>query len=108
MNAAPVTTGRSRMSSLRRFARHGESGFTLVEIEDLLRLRDSRRTSCAVVRSAAQGKLSAVDAKISDLKAMKRALTVLLASCERNDRDRQCPILEALERAGERPTKSAP
>jgi hypothetical protein len=34
---------------------------------------------------------------------MKRALTVLLASCERNDRNRECPILEALEASDERP-----
>ena len=92
---------------IRFIKRAQDLGFTLVEIEDLLRLRDSRRTSCAVVKSAAQGKIAAVAAKIADLKAMKGALAVLLASCERNDRDRQCPILEALESSGERPTKSA-
>jgi len=32
MNTARVTTGWTGMSSLRRFARHGQSGFTLVEI----------------------------------------------------------------------------
>ena len=90
---------------IRFIKRAQDLGFTLVEIEDLLRLRQSRRASCAVVRSAAQGKMEAVDAKIADLKAMKRALAALLASCERNDRDRQCPILEALDNPNERPTK---
>ena len=69
----------------------------MAKIGELLRLRDSRRASCAVVKSAAQGKMAAVEAKIADLKAIKRTLTVLLASCERNASDRQCPILEALE-----------
>jgi MerR family mercuric resistance operon transcriptional regulator len=77
-------------------------GFTLVEIEDLLRLRDSRRVSCAAVKAAGESKMAAVDAKIADLKAMKRALAVLLASCERNEGNRQCPILEALESPEER------
>ena len=91
---------------IRFIKRAQDLGFTLVEIEDLLRLRDSRRASCAVVKAAAQGKMVAVDAKIADLKAMKRALAVLLASCERNDRDRQCPILEALESPADRPATS--
>ena len=47
--------------------------------------------------------MAAVEAKIADLKAMKRALAVLLASCERNDRDRECPILDALERPSDEP-----
>ena len=82
---------------IRFIKRAQDLGFTLTEIEDLLRLRNNRRASCAVVKSAARGKVAAVDAKIADLKAMKRALAVLLTSCERNDGDRQCPILESLE-----------
>ena len=92
---------------IRFIKRAQELGFTLAEVEDLLRLRDSRRTSCAVVKAAAQGKMAAVEGKIADLKAMQRALTVLLASCERNDRDRQCPILETLESPEEPLTKRA-
>jgi Hg(II)-responsive transcriptional regulator len=89
-----------------RFVKRAQDlGFTLVEIEDLLRLRDSRRASCAAVKAAGEAKMAAVEAKISDLKAMKRALAVLLVSCERNDRDRECPILEALQRPEEHPTK---
>ncbi len=88
---------------IRFIKRSQELGFTLDEIEDLLRLRNNRRSSCAVVKSAGQAKMAAVEAKIADLKAMKRALAVLLASCERNDRDRECPILEALERPSDEP-----
>jgi Hg(II)-responsive transcriptional regulator len=89
-----------------RFVKRAQDlGFTLVEIEDLLRLRDSRRVSCAAVKAAGEAKMAAVDAKIADLKAMKGALAVLLASCERNDGDRQCPILETLENPERRPTR---
>jgi Hg(II)-responsive transcriptional regulator len=90
---------------IRFIKRAQELGFTLDEIEELLRLRNNRRSSCATVKSAGQAKMTSVDAKIASLKAMKRALAVLLASCERNDRDRECPILEALEAPDERPPK---
>lgn len=76
-------------------------GFALDEVEDLLRLRNGRR-NCTEVKTAAQTKVAAVEGKITSLKAMKRALAVLLASYERNDRNRECPTLEALEAPSER------
>lgn len=87
-----------------RFVKRAQNlGFTLDEVEDLLRLRNNRRASCAQVKAAGQTKMDDVEAKIASLQAMKRALAVLLASCERNDRDRACPILEALEASDEQP-----
>jgi MerR family mercuric resistance operon transcriptional regulator len=90
---------------IRFIKRAQELGFTLDEVEDLLRLRNNRRSSCATVKSAGQVKMAAVEAKIASLQAIKRALAVLLASCERNDRERECPILEALEAPDERPPR---
>jgi Hg(II)-responsive transcriptional regulator len=90
---------------IRFIKRAQELGFTLDEIEELLRLRSNRRASCSAVKAAGEAKMTAVDAKIGSLKAMKRALAVLLASCDRNDRDRECPILEALEAPDERPPR---
>ncbi len=87
---------------IRFIKRAQELGFTLDEIEELLRLRDNRRANCAEVKTAGRAKMAAVEEKIASLKAMKRALAVLLASCARNDRDRACPILEALEAPDER------
>lgn len=87
---------------IRFIKRAQDLGFALDEVEDLLRLRNNRRASCAQVKAAGQAKMTSVEAKIAGLQAMKRALAVLLASCERNDRDRQCPILEALEASDER------
>ena len=87
---------------IRFIKRAQDLGFTLDEVEDLLRLRNNRGASCAQVKSAGQAKMTAVEVKIAGLHAMKHALTVLLASCERNDRDRECPILEALEAPEER------
>lgn len=92
---------------IRFIKRAQDLGFTLDEIEELLRLRNTRRASCAELKGAGQAKMAAVDAKIASLKAMKRALAVLLASCERNESDRRCPILEALESPGERSARGA-
>jgi len=85
------------VSLLRFIKRAQELGFTLHEIEELLRLRNNKRATCQEVKTAAASKVVDIDAKIHSLKAMKRALTVLLASCDRNDRDRDCPILESLD-----------
>lgn len=71
-------------------------GFTLEEIEELLLWRSGRGGSCAEVRRAAEAKIAGVDAKIAALKAMRRALTTLVGSCAQN-RERSCPILEALD-----------
>jgi len=77
-------------------------GFTLAEIEELLRLRDDRTAKCEDVRSAALGKLRDIEEKIRSLRAMKRALGVLVKSCNKNAAVRECPILEALDDAARR------
>src|SRR5438105_13068403 len=90
---------------IRFIKRAQELGFTLDEVEELLRLRNNRRSGCGVVKTAGQAKMAAVEAKIASLNAMKRAVAVLLATCERNDRDRECPILEALEGPDDRTSR---
>jgi Hg(II)-responsive transcriptional regulator len=83
-----------------RFIKRAQDlGFTLAEIEELLLLRSDTQSSCAQVKRAAQAKLVAIEEKIHSLRSMKRALTVLLTSCARNDRERRCPLLESLDMA---------
>ena len=72
-------------------------GFTLAEIQDLLRLRSDRTASCSDVRGAAAAKIADIDAKLRSLTAMRSALDALVASCKRGRPIRECPILEALE-----------
>ncbi len=82
---------------VRFIKRAQELGFTLKEIEELLRLREDQRASCADVRAAAEAKIEDIDRKVESLRAMKRALGVLVNSCTRNGSTRECPILEALD-----------
>ena len=88
---------------VRFIKRAQELGFTLHEIKELLRLRDNQRASCAEVRQAARSKLKDIDRKIQTLRAMKRALTILVESCSSEGSTRECPILEALDEARRRP-----
>lgn len=82
---------------VRFIKRAQELGFTLAEIEDLLQLRNDRSAACADVLAAAQAKIEDVERKVKGLQAMKRALTVLVASCRTEGSPRRCPILEALD-----------
>jgi Hg(II)-responsive transcriptional regulator len=82
---------------VRFIKRAQELGFTLAEIEELLRLREDRRASCPEVRAAGSAKIADIDQKIRSLRAMRRALQVLVDSCRREGSTRECPILEALD-----------
>ena len=82
---------------IRFVKRAQEIGFTLAEIEELLRLREDHSSSCAEVRSAAIAKIEDINRKIQSLQAMKRALRILVSSCRSNGSVRECPILESLD-----------
>ncbi len=84
---------------VRFIKRAQELGFTLHEIEELLRLREDRSASCSDVRAAARSKMEDIDRKIRSLRAMRRALSILERSCRDNGSTRECPILEALDDA---------
>jgi len=82
---------------VRFIKRAQELGFRLDVIEELLALRDNDARACAEVRRAAVDKLDEIEAKLRALRAMKRALGKLVASCDENAPARVCPILEALD-----------
>lgn len=70
-----------------------ELGFTLDEIENLLRLGDSH---CEDVQNIAEGKLDNIQSKIVDLKNLKTVLDNLVIQCRSNPDRSHCPIVEAL------------
>ena len=86
---------------IRFVKRAQELGFTLHEIEELLRLRENKRESCAEVKAAAQSKLADIEAKIASLRSMKRALGALVVACSRR-KALTCPLLESLDAPLER------
>jgi len=82
---------------LLRFVKRAQGlGFSLREVQSLLRLRETRGVPCAQVRERTQRKIAEIIAKERQLAAMRRALEKLVASCRTERRRRECPILEAL------------
>lgn len=82
-----------------RFIQHAQAcGFTLVEIRELLQLRQSEHACCDDVRSRAVEKKLQLAAKIRTMQAMSAALDRLIAECADGTQPvDDCPILAALE-----------
>ncbi len=85
-----------------RFIRRAkELGFTLREIQELLDLEASPRSTCAEVRVKAEAKLVDVHQKIQDLQRIEHVLTSLAKSCRGSGPTEHCPILAALDERSE-------
>jgi len=77
-----------------------ELGFSLREITELLALRATPETPCADIRTRALDKITAIEEKIRELRAMKHALTQLVAECSGQGEITDCPILASLDTEG--------
>jgi Cu(I)-responsive transcriptional regulator len=80
---------------VRFIKRAQELGFTLDEIEQLIRLRGVRRSERHKVRAIAEDKIADIDRKIAQLASMRDALATLVHACHTGDTP-ACPIIEAL------------
>lgn len=84
-----------------RFVKRAKDlGFTLAEIKELLNLSVGPKATCADVKRKAVEKIKEVDAKISDLKRIRKALNRLTDQCRGKGPVSECPILENLESRG--------
>jgi len=84
-----------------RFIKRAQGlGFTLHEVQELIRLRNDKRRDRARIRAVAEKRVRQIDRKIVELQAMKKALTHLLHCC-RDGSTLECPIIEALDGAEE-------
>lgn len=78
------------------FIRHARAlGFDLPDIRTLLTLADQPDRDCAAVDSITSGHLQAVEAKISQLEALRGELKRMLDRC-RGGQVADCRIIEAL------------
>lgn len=84
------------VGSLRFIKRAKELGFTLKEIEELLRLEASEGTTAADVREQAEAKLEDLEERIRALQRMRRTLRRLVGSCPGRGPLGDCSILRAL------------
>lgn len=86
------------VARIRFIKRAKELGFSLKEIEGLLDLRVHHGTACHDVEAKAREKITLVDQKIRELRAMQTVLEELVTACATNAPTADCPILDALER----------
>lgn len=84
------------VSRLRFIQRAKDLGFSLKEVDELTSLRLDPATSSADVKTQAEAKIADIDAKIRDLKRMRKSLLELTQACNGQGTTRECPILEAL------------
>src|SRR5437867_6007784 len=81
---------------VRFIKRAQELGFSLDEVEELLRLRRQSASHRTRIRSVAEQKVQQIEQKIGELQRMKRALQTLMHACHEGT-TLECPIIEALE-----------
>lgn len=83
-----------RLSFLRR-AR--SLGFSIEDCRQLMALYRDKARSSHDVKEIAKSHVTAIDAKIAELQAMRGTLNSLIKACHGNDRP-DCPIIEDLAR----------
>jgi len=80
---------------LRFIARSRALGFSVEEVRHLLTLYADRDRASADVKAMVTQHIEAIDRKVADLKAMRRALQTLAEQCHGDARP-HCPILDDL------------
>jgi Hg(II)-responsive transcriptional regulator len=80
-----------------RFIKRAQDlGFSLDEVEELLRLRGDAPRHRHQIRAVAERRVADIDRKIDRLRRMKRALATLVHACHEGG-TLECPIIEALD-----------
>jgi len=74
-----------------------ELGFSLKEINELLKLKIRSTAGCARVRAKAADKLGEIQNKIAHLKKLEKTLLSLISDCENRVMSDCCPILDKME-----------
>ena len=82
------------VAQLRFIKRAQAMGFTLEEIRSLLRLRG--QNACHATRALAVSKLRLIDTNIRELQQLRAELAQLVAACDANAEESQCPVIERL------------
>jgi DNA-binding transcriptional MerR regulator len=81
---------------LRFIKRAQKQGFTLQEIERLLRRLAARSLTAAEARACFEAKIQSIDEQIRDLQAMRDELGASLENCECRDGHSLCPGLKVI------------
>ncbi len=89
--------GERDLNDLRFLARARGLGFSVEECRHLLALYRDKDRASAEVRAAAATHITAIQAKIEELRSMEKTLSHLIEQCAGDARP-DCPILDELSR----------
>jgi Hg(II)-responsive transcriptional regulator len=89
--------GPDAVRRVRFIKRAQELGFALSEADTLLALAAGGPDSCEAARGLAEEKIGELDRRIADLQAMRESLQRLADTCARPRRERECPLLHAID-----------
>jgi DNA-binding transcriptional MerR regulator len=82
-----------------RFIKHAQAlGFSLDEIQELLKLKAVSASKCEHVQKRAKAHLEGVKEKIARLERIRITLEEFIAQCKKRKAGRDWPILDVLER----------
>jgi MerR family transcriptional regulator, mercuric resistance operon regulatory protein len=79
---------------LRFIKRAQVMGFTLEEVRSLIALQ--ARRSCRATRDLAMTKLRLIDARVRELRDLRKELAGLIADCDANTQETMCPVIQRL------------
>ncbi len=85
------------LKRIRFIQRAKNVGFTLNEINELLKLRKNPDSTCTDVKLRALDKINEIDVKLDDLKRIRESLSQLAMHCNSTGHLVECPILEYLD-----------
>ncbi len=85
-----------------------ELGFSLADVQALLELATGGPDSCDAVRTLAARQIADLGGRIAQLVAMREGLRRLVATCDRPRRERDCPLLHALDPEFDEPDGPGP
>jgi Cu(I)-responsive transcriptional regulator len=88
----------AEIHTLRFIKRSRDLGFSMAEIDELVKLWQDRRRPSASVKKVATAHLAELDRKIKEMESMRKTLRHLIHCCHGDDRP-ECPILDDLERS---------
>lgn len=89
--------GPEAVSLVRFVKRAQELGFSLDDVESLLQLANGGPDSCESAQALARQKVDELDERIRQLRAMRKALLDLVATCDMPRGQRECPLLITLD-----------
>lgn len=84
----------STVRRIRFVKRAQELGFSLREIDELLRLRVEAGAPCRAVLERTREKIADIDGRIADLERMRAALQPLVEACAAESGSSDCVILD--------------